>query len=99
MAGTEADPPHAHWLLALVGIAMIAVAAVAMFKREDATLAGTFAFLGTVTVIIAVFEPRMEGRQQVSPAMLQLNLAARRAASAEKQVKAGSVVPLDEVVE
>jgi hypothetical protein len=75
---------------------MLVVAAIGLFKHDNPTLAATFVFLGTVALIIAVFEPRMEGPQQLSPALMKINLAAvrKKAVTAERDLKAGTVVPL-----
>lgn len=85
--------------LAVVGLVLVAIAAAGLFVHENQPLSGTFLFLGVVLVIFSVFEPGMEGEQTVSAGQVKFNLgkkAERRALKADRQVKTGTLIPLEE---
>lgn len=91
-------------LLAIVGSLMLVVAAVGLFVAASPTLSGSFLFLGTASLVVSVFEPRMEGPQRIGPTRLDLTLgklerkAKKSARAADRQLQGGTVTPVDEAV-
>ena len=86
-------------LLATIGVILIAIAACGLFLNENQPLSGTFLFFGVVTIILSVFEPRMEGEQTVTPTRLGLNLSKieKSISQTETQRQVGNLIPLDDV--
>jgi hypothetical protein len=87
--------------LAFVGLVLIVIAACGLFLHENQPLSGTFLFLGTVLVIVSVFEPRMEDEQSLSPGNVKINLAKaqKNISKTEIQRADGTLIPLDEARE
>lgn len=64
--------------------------------HENAPLCGTFLFLGVASLVVSVFEPRMEGEQQLSPTVVKINI--NRVQQGAQLVEDGDVISIDEVV-
>ena len=91
-------PPNR--LLTLLGLALVVMAGVGYYLNKNATLTGTFLFLGVACSIFAVFEPRMVGQQKLSLQGLTINLsqAGENITATESDRAAGRIQPVDEVV-
>ena len=88
----------ANRLLVCVGVGLVLAAVAGGFLKWNAGLVATLAFLGVGSVVISVFEPRMEGSVHLSPTSIDLTLVQRSVADAETQLQAGNLRSLDEVV-
>jgi hypothetical protein len=88
-----------NWYLAAVGAVLIAIAACGLFLQDNAALCGTFVFLGTATTVLAVIEERAEGDFLLSATGLKMKLIRRKTTAADSELKSGTVVPVDEVIQ
>ena len=71
--GKRRKPRLALWL---PGAALLTVSCVGYLDGKGAAFGGTICFLGTVLLVISVFESRMEGKQVLSPGRAEITLVA-----------------------
>lgn len=86
-------------VLLIVGLSLLVVATSVAFAHENAALGGSFLFFGVVTVIIGVFEPRIEGKFEFGRDKISFTVGSRRLVSkAEIETAEGGLTALGEVV-
>ena len=90
----------AHRVLLIVGIAMLAIAAVGFFLRDAIAGVTTFAVLGAAVLIVAVFEPRVKGTVKLGPSGVEITVEGIQElpSEAELQLEKRTVRAIDEVI-
>jgi hypothetical protein len=89
----------ANWFLILVGLGLIGVAIVGLFKREESALSGSFLFLGVATVLIGAFDARIEGDFELSSKGLRTRILGKirkRALAVDRHLDAA--ISLDQIL-
>jgi hypothetical protein len=87
-------PERPRPLLVAVGGLLIVVSIVGFLLKDNPGLVGAFLFLGFLLVVIAVFEPRMEGPQVfgLTSAKITLKVIKREIVQAEAELASGEAV-------
>jgi hypothetical protein len=81
-------------LLVAMGSLLIVVSIAGFLLKDNPGLVAAFLFLGFLLIVIAVFEPRMEGTQEFKPtgAKITLKIIKREIGQAEAELASGAAV-------
>jgi hypothetical protein len=83
-------------LLAVVGVALLAVAAVGLILERSAALVGGFLVVGGALTLASAFVSRLEGAQELGLTGAKFNIAVA-AEVGEAEVKTGQLLSLEEL--